>query len=291
MTSRVTVGLPFFNNAGTILDAVRSVFAQHHQDWTLLLVDDGSTDGSVGLLRQISDSRVRILSDGRNLGLATRLNQIAATAESPLLARMDADDLMHPARMQRQLAAFDDRSLDLVFSAAVAIDADGEPTGYRRSLPEPTVLDHFRRSPYIHPTLLGRTTWFRSHPYDATFRRCQDQELWVRTIDDRAVEVIDSPLLYLREAGTVSATKYASSMNGTRAVLRLHGRERLGAGRARRIMASSFAKQIAYAAAERVRQTDRIVRSRSESLSASARADHTGVISHILGTPLPGIDS
>jgi len=80
----VTIGIPFLNARRTLADAVRSVFAQTHGDWELLLVDDGSTDGSSEVVRQLRDPRVRLLADGAQLGLCARLNQIAAAAGSSI---------------------------------------------------------------------------------------------------------------------------------------------------------------------------------------------------------------
>src|SRR5213082_2006357 len=74
----VTIGIPFLNARRYLEDAVRSVFAQTHGDWELLLIDDGSTDGSVAVVRHLDDPRVRVLSDGSNRGLSARLNQIAS---------------------------------------------------------------------------------------------------------------------------------------------------------------------------------------------------------------------
>ena len=73
----VTIGIPFYNARRTLADSVRSVFAQTHADWELLLVDDGSTDGSLDIARSITEARVRSVSDGVHRGLVYRLNQIA----------------------------------------------------------------------------------------------------------------------------------------------------------------------------------------------------------------------
>src|SRR5438309_10301144 len=89
----VSIGIPFLNARRFLADAVRSVFAQTCDDWELLLVDDGSTDGSLDVVRSIDDPRVRVISDGTNRGLCARLNQIASLARGKYLARMDADDL------------------------------------------------------------------------------------------------------------------------------------------------------------------------------------------------------
>src|SRR5512138_427624 len=99
----VSIGIPFYNPGRAFEKAVRSVFSQTHADWELILMDDGSSDGSLELARSITDPRVRVLSDGANRGLCARLNQIAREARHGLLCRMDADDVMHPDRLHRQV--------------------------------------------------------------------------------------------------------------------------------------------------------------------------------------------
>lgn len=291
MTPEVTIGLPFFNNAHTVELAVRSVFAQTFQDWRLILIDDGSTDDSFARLASIDDSRVELISDGANLGLATRLNQVTERTESALLARMDADDVMHPTRLERQVdAMYSEASPSLVFTDAVSIDATGRPTGYRQSARDPSASSYFRNSPYIHPTLLGRTDWFRCHPYDPSYMRCQDQELWVRTMGQQTTVAIEEPLLYLREAGTISSSKYATSMAGTRRVLGEHGPHILGQMRTQLLVTQTYVKQSVYMIAERLGQTDALVRTRATSLASGQESHHGAVLATIQATPVPGFE-
>ena len=124
-TPLVTVGLPMYN-PGRFLDlAVRSVFAQTYDNWELIILDDGSTDGSLELARRIRDPRVNVFSDGKNRGLPYRLNQILDLASGQFIARMDADDLMHPERIERQgkhLLAYPEA--DAVTTGAILIDRE-----------------------------------------------------------------------------------------------------------------------------------------------------------------------
>lgn len=71
----ITVLLPVRNGAKTIVSAVRSILDQTFDDFELVVLDDGSTDNTVTLIQGLKDSRVRLISDGRQLGLAERLNQ------------------------------------------------------------------------------------------------------------------------------------------------------------------------------------------------------------------------
>ncbi len=74
---QVSIGIPFYNNEQTLVDTIRSVFAQTYQGWELILVDDGSSDRSLEIARSVDDERVRVITDGQNKKLPARLNQIA----------------------------------------------------------------------------------------------------------------------------------------------------------------------------------------------------------------------
>ena len=100
---KVSIAIPFYNAEKYLRDSIRSVFAQTHQDWELILMDDGSTDGSLAIAKSIKDSRVSVYSDGKNKKLAARLNEITKLAKYDIIARMDADDLMSPTRIEKQL--------------------------------------------------------------------------------------------------------------------------------------------------------------------------------------------
>src|SRR5262249_34040156 len=156
--------------------AVRSVFAQTHDDWELLLIDDGSTDGSLDVVRNLDDSRVRIVSDGTNRGLCARLNQIAALSRGRYLARMDADDLMHPERIERQLQFLRTHpEVDVLDTAIYTMDDDLTLLGIRGDRPlDPRPESVLRHGLLIHPTAMGRAEWFRAHPYDPAYVRAED---------------------------------------------------------------------------------------------------------------------
>jgi len=285
----VTVVVSFKDNAGTLQDCVRSVLAQTHRDWKLILLDDGSTDGGAALLDDLADPRVQLLRHADNLGTPVRLNELTDLVDTPFLARMDGDDLMHPLRLARSLEVLASRpEVSLVAGHAVSIDLAGRPTGIRRSAVDPSIRDHFRHAPFVHATVTGRTEWFRTHRYDPSYRRCQDQELWVRTLRDRTVVTVDEVLLYLRESGTVSALKYASSMSGTRRVLRQHGPAVIGKRATAVLTGQTFAKEAAYRIAERLHAVDGLVERRGASLDAVELARHEAEIERIRSLRLPG---
>ena len=104
MTPRVSVVVPVHNAAPYLEDAVESVLRQSLADFELVCADDGSDDGSGAILERFArrDRRVRVLRPGR-IGLIRAANLLRAEARAPVLARFDADDRMHPERLERQM--------------------------------------------------------------------------------------------------------------------------------------------------------------------------------------------
>lgn len=223
----VTIGLPFYNAESYLAGAIQSVFAQTHTDWELLLVDDGSTDGSLEIARAVKDPRVRVISDGQNLKLAARLNQIASLARYDIIARMDADDLIPPDRIERQLAVLrENPAVDLVSSGLLSMTEDCEPLGVRwHHSVSVSRSDLVRKHGcgIVHAAVLGRKAWFLRNPYDPTVAIAQDYELWLRSSrkKDLRVHVIPAPLYYCRESSSVTAEKLLRSYaNDRRSIFR-----------------------------------------------------------------------
>src|SRR5262249_55519845 len=159
-----TIGIAFRDPGPDFELALRSVFAQTFSDWELILCDDGSRDGSVELVRSLVDSRVRLLSDGASKTLAIRLNQMVSEAAGEFFFRMDADDIMHPERIRKQLDVLSRNPDAVVGSAAYAIDAASNITGLKPA--PPAAAPGFRAlRAFHHVTVAARTAWFRRNPY------------------------------------------------------------------------------------------------------------------------------
>src|SRR5262249_38244563 len=98
----LTVLLPVYDAASHVGDAIASVLDQGFGDFELLVIDDGSTDESLEVVRDFRDKRIRIEVQRQNRGLIATLNAGIALARGALLARMDADDLSYPGRLAAQ---------------------------------------------------------------------------------------------------------------------------------------------------------------------------------------------
>lgn len=105
---RVTVLMTLHNKGPFVEEAVRSVLASTLTDLELLVVDDASTDGGLDIVRGIHDPRIRILESAVNTGRAAAANRGLDAARGTFVAVLDADDLMHPERLERQVAFLDE---------------------------------------------------------------------------------------------------------------------------------------------------------------------------------------
>ena len=195
MAPRVSVLLPV-RDASPRLDAcLDSLAAQTLADHEVVAVDDGSTDGSGERLveRARGDSRLRVVSTPA-LGLVSALNRALAEARAPLVARMDADDVAHPERLERQVERLErDAAVDVLGCRVEAIAADGRAAsggmaGYVAW--QNTLLDHdairrdrFVESPLVHPSVAMRREALVSLAGYRDFDGPEDYELWLRALD------------------------------------------------------------------------------------------------------------
>jgi glycosyltransferase involved in cell wall biosynthesis len=238
----VSVILPVRDAADTLAESLLSLRAQTLRDHEVVAVDDGSTDGSLGLLQAFAreDPRVRVLESSPR-GLVSALNAGLAAARAPLVARMDADDVSREDRLERQAQRLDeDPSLDLLGSQ-VSVDGDAN-AGMRAYVQwsngllrhDEIVGDLFVESPLVHPSVMTRRHVLRSLGGWRAFPGPEDYDLWLRAhAAGRRFAKIDAPLLLWRDRPTrLTRTdpRYAADRF---LALKIEGLERshLGAGR------------------------------------------------------------
>ncbi len=290
-TPLVTIGLPMLNVGGTVVATLRSIFAQTCDKWELLVVDDGSTDNSLDIVRRIRDPRVKILADGFHRGLVYRLNQIAEIAQTTYVARMDADDLMHPERIARQLAFLDRHpGVAVVGTWAYVIDDADRVIGAREtpvgSLDPRKVL---RRNPFVHPTVMARRDWFLANPYDPGFPRAEDRELWCRTSGRDEFATLAERLLFYRDYTGPMSGKYAESCRTERRIFRRYGPPIVGRLGTWSLIASSRAKQTIYVAAAGARVSSLLARARNSAIPAQSIVQSEELLATLGNVAVPGL--
>lgn len=185
MKPLISVVLPVWNGARWLTEAIDSIRRQTHDNFELVVVDDGSTDGSADIFEASarSDSRIRTFRQERN-GLVVALNRGLSEAQGQLIARLDADDRAHPQRLQKQTEYLDQyHDVGLVGSWAELIDEQGSIKGFRKYRTRPESLKPLlpRTNPLLHSSIMVRRSVLQKVGlYRPAFEGAEDYDLWLR---------------------------------------------------------------------------------------------------------------
>ena len=290
----ITIGIPFYNAKEFLGDAIRSVFAQTYQDWELILVDDGSTDGSLEIAHSIKDSRVRVISDGANRKLPYRLNQISKEAKFEFVGRMDADDIISPSRFERQLAVLEaNPEIDLVTTGICSISDDAVPVGVRCGSPDESVTGRkllLGQCAVVHAAILGRKSWFLRNPYDETAMLMEDYELWLRSFskNDFNLHVIGEPLYYYREGGNAQLSKVLLAYRNQIKLIKIYGYLGCSPFGSKCVLAKFRCKAIVVRFLNLINRMDFLIRNRNEPIEDEFLLAHFNrEIEEVRNTKLP----
>src|SRR3989440_8693728 len=185
-------------------EALESVLRQTLDDFELLVVDDGSTDDTPEVLASVRDGRLRVLRQEHE-GLVAALNRGADEARAPYLARMDADDVSLPQRLERQTALLAaDESVGIVGCGVETIDEAGRMTSSwllpsdDRTLRRRLLL----RNPFTHGSVVVRRDAFdRAGAYRDDYGANEDYDLWRRIAREWRLAAASEVLYRYREHG------------------------------------------------------------------------------------------
>ncbi|MFA6411528.1 MAG: glycosyltransferase family 2 protein [Syntrophales bacterium] len=290
MNPLVSIGISFHNNADMLGDAIRSVFAQTLQSWELILVDDHSSDCSLFIAQSVIDPRVRVYNGGAEKGFVFQLNRITQMIRGKYYARMDADDMMHPERISKQISYLEgNRNIDLVDTAIYSMDQQCNVKAIRNlnSLNcRPAIL--LGRGLLCHATVTGYGEWFKKNPYDPKYMRAEDRELWCRTFKNSHFGRVKEPLYFVRE-GLVNVNNYLVSGRTERVIMKTYGHLHMGKYRVMQLIAKSYIKGYAYRLFSLVNSHDVLVNLRNQTLSKKEKAFATSTIEQIRATHVPGL--
>jgi glycosyltransferase involved in cell wall biosynthesis len=183
---KVSAVMPVYNAEATVLHALDSLRAQTFQPLEIIIVNDGSTDGTMDLLHHQPDI---MLLDHSHRGIAATLNEGITAASGDYIARMDADDLCHPDRIEEQASYLNIYNEIGVIGCRVGYGGDREQqTGYATYVdwingiiePNDIALNRFIESPFAHPSVMFRRELFEQFGAYRDGPFPEDYELWLR---------------------------------------------------------------------------------------------------------------
>ncbi len=231
---KISIVLPVYNAAAFVGDAVESMLAQRFGDFELLLINDGSRDGSRDVLASFRDDRIRLI-DQENRGLVETLNRGIREARGEWVARMDADDISLPERLAAQVRVISAHpELALLGSFVETMDEAGH------------TLAEVVRFPEAHDDIwraLGRRPWVMVHPtviyrrqvaleiglYNAAYRHAEDTEFFARLMSRyQAANMPEVLLRYRLRVGSVCTAYQGHGAANATAVARIIDRWKKG---------------------------------------------------------------
>ena len=190
---RLSVLMPLYNGERFLPEALESVLSQTFTDFELLVVDDGSSDGSASIVRSFSarDSRIRGFFLDKNVGISAAMNRGLREARAPLIARMDCDDYCDPSRFAKQVS-YMDKHADIYMLGCRSVNTDergnrikGKEYNVVFAKGSRQIFGHIRRGDYplLHATLLYRTATVLSlGGYREIFTIGEDDDLYERML-------------------------------------------------------------------------------------------------------------
>jgi glycosyltransferase involved in cell wall biosynthesis len=218
-TPKVSVFMPVYNAGIDLIEAVQSILNQTYTDFEFVIVNDGSTDNSIELLQQFTDSRIRIINNDGNKGLIASLNIGLELCIGEYIVRMDQDDISLPTRIEKQVEFMDQHPEygligtwfqdfgDNIESKLVCYSSDDIQIRIR----------HLYQTHISHPTALLRNSVIKANnlKFDPNFVHGEDYEFWVRMSAYCKLSNIPELLVLKRDHIHNITNKYAQTMQDT----------------------------------------------------------------------------
>jgi glycosyltransferase EpsE len=183
---KVSIIMGAYNCEKTIERTVNSIYSQTFSDWEFLICDDASKDGTWNFLEKFAaqDSRIKLLRNEKNLGLAGALNKCILQASGEYLARQDADDYSENTRLAEQVAFLDsNKDVSVVGTYMNLFDESGLSWGVNKPPETPQMSDWVKGSAVIHASVMMRRKTIETvKGYNEQAIRVEDYELWMRMV-------------------------------------------------------------------------------------------------------------
>jgi len=214
MKPTVSVLLPVYNAERYVESAVRSILTQTFRDFELIIINDGSTDGSKAILEKLAaeDSRIVLISRP-NTGYVVALNEAISRSRGLLLARMDSDDISLPTRFEKQVQHLSQNPrCVLVGTDVITMDSDGALIGRMPDIDfSHNAIDRalLRRGwPIVHPAVMMRADAVKKiGAYNTHFCPNEDHDLFLRLAEVGELANLPEVLFqYRKHSASVSAT-------------------------------------------------------------------------------------
>ena len=212
----VSVLVNVYNGEDFLSLSIESIFSQTFSDFELVIVNDGSTDGTAQILDSIDDSRLRVVVNERNRGIPFSRNVAIDAASGKYIAFLSHDDIALPERLARQVQYLDENpAIDLIGSAVEVIDGKGK-VQKTIQMPESAVAIRWlglMECPMRQSSLMGRSEMVKRHRYDEHFQSYSDWDFIMRVARDSEVQNLPEVLVQYRRHTTNTSSVHRARLD------------------------------------------------------------------------------
>jgi glycosyltransferase involved in cell wall biosynthesis len=213
LNPRISVIMPTYNVEEYVAEAISSILDQTFTHFEFIIIDDGSTDKTLEIIKAFKDSRIRLFQK-LHLGTVYQLNHGLGEARGEFIARQDSDDYSHPERFENQVNFLDFHPEYAVVSSNMAlVNRKKEPIDILRYPREPDYQKLMRKCCISHAASMWRKEINDTiGGYDEQFNKncCEDYDFWLRVVEGYKIYVIDDVLYTKREhaESSISLTRW-----------------------------------------------------------------------------------
>ncbi len=216
-SNKLSVILPIYNGMPYLKDAIFSLLDQTFQDFIIYAIDNGSTDGTREYLRQLSNEKITYI-ELQEKNLVNALNTGLEVATSPFIARMDADDIIHPKKFEKQMKYLEEnQDVDLIGTIGQYISSNGKKYfNFNLPLSHDEIIETMikKKNAIIHASIMFRSKIISLYGnYNNEFFPCEDYELFLRIGDKIKFANIPERLYSFRvREGSIMTTHFNKSL-------------------------------------------------------------------------------
>jgi glycosyltransferase involved in cell wall biosynthesis len=211
----VSVIITAYNRERFVGDAIGSILCQTFRDFELIVVDDGSSDGTVAAIQSFGDPRVRLIRHSRNRGIPAARDSGLERARGRFVAWLDSDDVARPHRLERQVRFLEKHpEVAMIGTCAGKLNGSGKPLGGVRIPPfahDDIAAWLLFTSAFQQSSTIGRAAILKRFPYRAEYSVCEDLDLTIRLSREHLLRNLPEVLIdrRLHEGQTVETQRAA----------------------------------------------------------------------------------
>jgi len=223
--------MPVYNGEKYLKEAIESILSQSYTDFEFLIINDGSTDNSVKIIKSFSDNRIHLIDNEKNLGQPESYNKGINLACGEYIAIMHSDDFSLPDRIKKQVEFMDaNPSIGISGTWVKIVQNDMSEICKLPIDPDLVKIHLLSYCPLFHPSVIMRKKLLTRNNlfYDPSYNSAEDYELWVRASKYLKIANLDEILLAYRIHPEQVSNKYACKQNKHFELIRENMLEQLG---------------------------------------------------------------